>query len=67
MDKPSSRRREAPNSDRKVLNRSRVNSNRKETINFDGSPSTGGFNDYQKLILGLEYSLENERKKGESL
>jgi hypothetical protein len=67
MDKPDGRKKDPPNTDRKLLNRSRISSNRKDTINFDGSPSTGGFNDYQKLILGLEYSLENERKKSDAL
>ena len=33
----------------------------KETV------SLTSMNDYQKLLLGLEYSLENERKKREGL
>ena len=33
----------------------------KETV------SLNSMNDYQKLLLGLEYSLENERKKRETL
>jgi hypothetical protein len=51
---------------KKHPNRERLRSNRKDVSPLD-SLSTESVNDYQKLILGMEYNLESERRKREGL
>lgn len=46
----------------KITQKSRAQSIKKETISYEGATSANYLNDYQKLILGLEYSLENEKR-----
>jgi hypothetical protein len=43
--------------ERRSIQKSRLGSARKEVVGFKGGASAIGLNDYQKLILGLEYSL----------
>jgi hypothetical protein len=53
--------------ERKNARRERLQSHRRDSIPFDGASSTENVHDYQKLIMGLEYALELERKKREML